>query len=99
LFPLQHDTQRIIVGQCRRIDTYAREVKSLEQEIECMAQEHGALHQQLRALESHVCDKDHVLLTIYCRSTERDQELHQHRGFLHEAEEVTTAMAREFEDF
>jgi hypothetical protein len=64
-----------------------------------MAQEHGALHQQLRALESRVRDKDQKLLTVYRRSTERDQELLQHRSLLREAEEATAAKARELEDF
>jgi hypothetical protein len=75
MFQLQHDTQLIIAGQRRRLGTYAREVKSLEQEIGRMAQEHGALRQQLRAPESRVHEKDQDLLTIYHRSTERDQEL------------------------
>jgi hypothetical protein len=30
LFQLQHDAHHIIAGQCRRLDTYAREVKSLK---------------------------------------------------------------------
>jgi hypothetical protein len=64
-----------------------------------MAQEHGALHQQLRALESRVCDKDQKLLIVYRHSTERDQELLQHRSLLREAEEATAAKARELEDF
>jgi hypothetical protein len=64
-----------------------------------MAQEHGALHQQLRVLESHVRDNDQELLTIYRRSTERDQELLRHRSLLREAEEATAAKARELEDF
>jgi hypothetical protein len=64
-----------------------------------MAQEHDALHQQLRVLESHVRDNDQELLTIYRRSTERDQELLRHRSLLREAEEATAAKARELEDF
>jgi septal ring factor EnvC (AmiA/AmiB activator) len=79
LFQLQHNTQRIIAGQHRCLSTYVREVKSLEQEIRRMAHEHGALRQQLRALESRIRDKDQEILTIYSRSTERDQELHRHR--------------------
>jgi septal ring factor EnvC (AmiA/AmiB activator) len=79
LFQLQHNTQRIIAGQHRCLSTYVREVKSLEQEIRRMAHEHGALRQQLRALESRIRDKDQEILTIYRRSTERDQELHRHR--------------------
>jgi hypothetical protein len=58
MFQLQHDTQRIIARQRCRLCTYAREVKSLEQKIERMAQEHNVLCQQLRDFESHVYDKD-----------------------------------------
>jgi hypothetical protein len=39
----QHDTQHIIARHHRHLGTYASEVKSLEQEIKCMAQEHSAL--------------------------------------------------------
>jgi hypothetical protein len=45
MFQLQHDPQHIIAGQRHHLGTYAREVKSLKQEIGCMAQEHDALHQ------------------------------------------------------
>jgi hypothetical protein len=58
MFQLQHDTQRIIARQRCRLCTYAREVKSLEQKIERMAQEHNVLCQQLRDFESRVYDKD-----------------------------------------
>jgi hypothetical protein len=64
-----------------------------------MAQDHGALRQQLRALESRVNDKDQECLTIYRCSTERNQELLRHRGLLREAEEATTAKYRELMDF
>jgi hypothetical protein len=64
-----------------------------------MAQVHGALRQQLRALESHIHDKDHELLTIYRRSIERDQELLQHCILLCEAEDATITMTCELEDF
>jgi hypothetical protein len=64
-----------------------------------MGQEHGALCQQLRALESHLHNKDQEQLTIYCRSTESDQELHQHCRLLREAKEATIAKACELEDF
>jgi hypothetical protein len=57
------------------------------------------LHQQLRALESGVSDKDQELLTIYHRSIKCDQELLQHRGLLREAEEATIAKVCELEDF
>jgi hypothetical protein len=43
IFQLQHDTQRIFAGQRHHLGTYAREVKSLKQEIIHIAQEHGAL--------------------------------------------------------
>jgi cell division protein FtsB len=99
LFQLQHDTQRIVVGQHHCLDTYAREVKSLKQEIERMGQEHGAMHQQLRVLESRVRDKDQELLTIYHRSSEHGQELLQHCDLLCEAEEATAAKAHELADF
>jgi hypothetical protein len=55
---LQYNTQGIIAGQRCGLGTYAREVKSLELEIRCMAQEHSAMRQQFRALESHVREKD-----------------------------------------
>jgi hypothetical protein len=58
-----------------------------------MGQEHGALHQQLRALESHIHNKDKELLTFSRRSTERDQELLQHRRPLCEVEEATATKA------
>jgi hypothetical protein len=99
LFQLQHDTQRIVAGQRRRLGRYVEEVKSLHQETSCMAQEHGAMCQQVRDLESRLHDKDKELLTIYRHSTERDQELVMHRGLLREAEEATTAKAHELEEF
>jgi hypothetical protein len=51
------------------------------------------------AHESRVRDKDQELLTVYHRSTEHDQELLWHHNLLHEAEEATTAKAKELEDF
>jgi hypothetical protein len=57
------------------------------------------LHQQLRALESRVHDKDQELLTIYHHSTERDQELLQQRSLLHKVGEATATKAHELEDF
>jgi hypothetical protein len=47
-----------------------------------MAQEYGAVQQQVRDLESHLRDKDKELLTIYHRLTKRDQELLRHRDLL-----------------
>jgi hypothetical protein len=64
-----------------------------------MAQEHGALCQQLTALESHVHDKDQELLTVYHCSNKRDQGLLQHHSLLHEAEEATAVKAHELTDF
>jgi ribulose-5-phosphate 4-epimerase/fuculose-1-phosphate aldolase len=99
LFQLQHDTQLIVVGQRCRLGSYAKEVKSLNQEISRMAQEHGVVRQQVRDLESCLCDNDKKLLTIYRCLTERDQELLRHRGLLREAEEATAAKAHELEEF
>jgi hypothetical protein len=64
-----------------------------------MDQEHGALPQQLRALESRIRDKDQELLTIYHHSTKHYQELLWHCSLLHEVEEATVAKAHELEDF
>jgi hypothetical protein len=49
-----------------------------------MAQEYGAMRQQVRDLESRLCDKDKELLTIYRRSSERTQEVLRHRGLWQE---------------
>jgi hypothetical protein len=81
LLQLQHNTQCIIAGQQYHLGSYAKDVKSLSQEISHMAQEYGAVRQQVRDLESHLRDKYKKLLTIYHRSTERDQELLRHRNF------------------
>jgi hypothetical protein len=64
-----------------------------------MGQEHSALCQQLMDLESHICDKDQELLTIYRHSTQRDHELLWHHNLLCEAKEATVAKARQLEDF
>jgi hypothetical protein len=50
-------------------------------------------------MESHLRDKDKELLTIYHRSTERDQELLRHRSLLREAEEATATKAHDLEEF
>jgi hypothetical protein len=50
-------------------------------------------------MESHLCDKDKELLTIYRHSIERDQELLRRRSLLQEAEEATTTKAGELEEF
>jgi hypothetical protein len=68
---------------------YAREVNSLKQEIGLMAEGHGSLPQQLRALESRIHDKYQELLTFYRRSIERDHKLLRHRSLLREAHELT----------
>jgi chromosome segregation ATPase len=98
MFQLQQDTQCTIAGQHCRLGAYVREIKSLKWEIEHIGQEHGALCQQLRALESRIRDMDQELFTIYRRLTERDQELLRHRSLLREAEEATIAKARGLED-
>jgi hypothetical protein len=97
LFQLQQDTQRIVVRQRCRLGSYAKEVKSLSQEISRMAQEYGVVCQQVRDMEICLHDKDKELLTIYRCSTEHDQELLQHYGLLREAKEATAAKARELE--
>jgi DNA repair exonuclease SbcCD ATPase subunit len=89
LFQLQHDTQHIIAGQRCRLGSYAKEVKSLSQEISHMAQEYGVMRQQVRDLE---------LSTIYRCPIERDQEVLQHHDLLREVEEATAAKARELEE-
>jgi hypothetical protein len=58
MFKLQHDTQRIVAARRNRLDAYAREVKSLKLEIECIVRDHSTLRQEARALESLICDKD-----------------------------------------
>jgi hypothetical protein len=68
---------------------YAREVNSLKQEIRLMAEGHGSLPQQLRALESRIHDKYQELLTFYRRSIEHDHKLLRHRSLLREAHELT----------
>jgi hypothetical protein len=57
------------------------------------------VRQQVRHMESHLCDKDKELLTIYRHSIERDQELLRRRSLLQEAEEATTTKAGELEEF
>jgi hypothetical protein len=52
-----------------------------------------------RDLESHLRDKDEALLSSLCRSSERDQELLQHRVLLWMAGEATKVKACEFEEF
>jgi hypothetical protein len=53
----------------------------------------------VRDLEGRLRDKDKELLTIYRRSTERNQELLKHCGHLQEAKEATTAKTHDLEEF
>jgi chromosome segregation ATPase len=99
LFQLQHDTQRIIAEQRCRLVGYAKEVKGITQEISYKAQEFGVVHQQVRDSESRLRDKEEALLSSLHRSSERNQELLQHRVLLRTAEEFTKVKAREFEEF
>jgi hypothetical protein len=99
LFQLQHDTQRIIAEQRYHLVGYAREVKGLTQEISHKAQEVGVMHQQVRDLESRLCDKEEALLRSLHRSSERDQELLQHRVLLWTTEESAKVKAHEFEEY
>jgi predicted metallo-beta-lactamase superfamily hydrolase len=72
LFQLQHDTQRINVEQRCRLVGYAKEVENLTHEISYMAQKNGAIHQQVRDLESRLCDKDEALLSSLHHLSEHD---------------------------
>jgi hypothetical protein len=64
-----------------------------------MVQEKGVMRQQVRDLESHLSDKEEVLLRSLRHSSERDQELLRHRVLLWTTEEATKVKAREFEEF
>jgi hypothetical protein len=64
-----------------------------------MVQEKGVMRQQVRDLESHLRDKEEVLLHSLRHSSERDQELLRHRVLLWTTEEATKVKAREFEEF
>jgi hypothetical protein len=99
LFHLWHDTQCIIVEQRCHLVGYAEEVKDVTQEISHKAQENGAMHQQVRDLESHLHDKEEALLSSLCRSSECDQELLWYCVLLLTAEEATKVRACEFEEF
>jgi hypothetical protein len=98
-FQLQHDTQRIVVEQRYRLVGYAKEVKGLTQKINCKAQEVGVVRQQVRDLESPLCDKEDALLSSLRCSSEHDQELPRHHVLLRMAKESTKVKAREFEEF
>jgi Mg2+ and Co2+ transporter CorA len=64
-----------------------------------MVQENNVVRQQVRDLESGLCDKDEALLRSLRRSSEHDQDLLQHRVLLRTAEEAAKVKAREFEEF
>jgi hypothetical protein len=64
-----------------------------------MVQEKGVMRQQVRDLESHLHDKEEVLLRSLRHSSERDQELLRHRVLLWTTEEATKVKAHEFEEF
>jgi hypothetical protein len=53
----------------------------------------------VKELESRLRNKDQELLSVYCRSTERNQELLRHHDHLREAEEATTAKTCELQVF
>jgi hypothetical protein len=71
LFQQQQDTQRIIVEQLCRLVGYAKEVKNLTQEINCMARENGVVRQQVRE-ESRLRNKEEALLSSFHHSFEHD---------------------------
>jgi hypothetical protein len=50
-------------------------------------------------LESRLHDKEEKLLSTFCCSSERDQELLRHRVLLRAAEEFTKVKACEFEEY
>jgi hypothetical protein len=64
-----------------------------------MAQENGTVQQQVRDLEGRLHDKEEALLSSLHCSSERDQELLQHRVLLQTVEEATKVKACEFEEF
>jgi hypothetical protein len=99
LFQLQHDTQCIIAEQRCCLVGSAKEVKDLTQEISRKAHEVGVVRQQVRDLESHLCDKEEAFLSSLHRSSERDQELLWHHVLLRTTEESTKVKAHEFEKF
>jgi hypothetical protein len=64
-----------------------------------MAQENGAVRQQVRDLESCLHDKEEALLSSLRHSSEHDQELLRHCVLLRMAEEAAKVKACEFEEF
>jgi hypothetical protein len=64
-----------------------------------MAQENGAMHRQVRDLESHLRHKEEALLSSLHLSSEHDQELLRHHVLLQMAEEAAKVKACEFENF
>jgi chromosome segregation ATPase len=57
------------------------------------------VRQQVRDLESHLCDKEETLLSSPHRSSEHNQELFRHCVLLRMAEESAKVKAHEFEEF
>jgi hypothetical protein len=57
------------------------------------------MRQQVRDLESHLCDKEEAFLSSLRRSFERDQELLWHHVLLRTTEESAKVKAHEFEKF
>jgi hypothetical protein len=57
------------------------------------------VRQQVRDLESRLCDKEEALLSSLRRSSECDQELLWHHVLLWTAEESAKVKACEFEEY
>jgi hypothetical protein len=57
------------------------------------------VRQQVRDLECRLRDKEEALLSSLRHSSERDQELLQHRVLLQIVEEYAKVKAHEFEEF
>jgi predicted RNase H-like nuclease (RuvC/YqgF family) len=78
---------------------YSKEANNLTQEISHMAQENGAMHQQVRDLESRLRNKEEALLSSLRRSSKRDQKLLRHRVLLRTVEEAAKLKVYLFEEF
>jgi hypothetical protein len=57
------------------------------------------MHQQVRDLESCLCDKEEALLSSLYRSSEHNQKLLRHRVLLRTTEESAKVKAYEIEEF
>jgi hypothetical protein len=57
------------------------------------------MRQQVRDMESHLHDKEEALFSRLHHSSERDQELLQHRVLLRAAEESAKVKAHEFKEY